>query len=99
MQRIVVIGLGAIQPLAAGVEAFWSGLLAGPSGIRRLPDDVAGDLPAGMASSSRSWRSETRRGRRRSAWKRPIRPETLVIDALRSDLSCFSLPDPTQRRI
>ena len=45
-RRIVVTGLGAITPLAAGVEASWSRLLAGRSGIRRLPDSVVGDLPA-----------------------------------------------------
>src|SRR5829696_3551994 len=46
MRRIVVTGMGAVTPLAAGVEASWSRLLAGRSGIRRLPDDVVGDLPA-----------------------------------------------------
>ena len=46
MRRIVVTGLGAVTPLGAGVEASWSRLLAGRSGIRRLPDDVVGDLPA-----------------------------------------------------
>jgi 3-oxoacyl-[acyl-carrier-protein] synthase II len=46
MRRIVVTGLGAVTPLAANVEASWSRLLAGRSGIRRLPDDVVGDLPA-----------------------------------------------------
>ncbi|TIU93861.1 MAG: beta-ketoacyl-[acyl-carrier-protein] synthase II, partial [Mesorhizobium sp.] len=46
MRRIVVTGMGAITPLAADVEASWSRLLAGRSGIRRLPDDVVGDLPA-----------------------------------------------------
>jgi len=45
-RRIVVTGLGAITPLAAGVEASWSRLLAGRSGIRRLPDSMVGDLPA-----------------------------------------------------
>lgn len=46
MRRIVVTGIGAVTPLAAGVEASWSRLLAGRSGIRRLPDNVVGDLPA-----------------------------------------------------
>jgi 3-oxoacyl-(acyl-carrier-protein) synthase len=35
MQRVVVTGLGAITPLAAGVEASCSRLLAGRSGIRK----------------------------------------------------------------
>src|SRR6266566_7898887 len=46
MRRIVVTGLGAVTPLAAGVERSWSRLLAGCSGIRRLSDDVVGDVPA-----------------------------------------------------
>lgn len=46
MRRIVVTGMGAVTPLAANVEASWSRLLAGRSGIRRLSDDVVGDLPA-----------------------------------------------------
>jgi 3-oxoacyl-[acyl-carrier-protein] synthase II len=46
MRRIVVTGMGAVTPLAADVETSWSRLLAGCSGIRRLPDEVAGDLPA-----------------------------------------------------
>ena len=40
-----VTGMGAVTPLAADVEASWSRLLASRSGIRRLPDDVVGDLP------------------------------------------------------
>ncbi|MBX3568698.1 MAG: beta-ketoacyl-ACP synthase II [Rhizobiaceae bacterium] len=46
MRRIVVTGMGAVTPLGAHVEASWSRLLAGRSGIRRLSDDVVGDLPA-----------------------------------------------------
>jgi 3-oxoacyl-[acyl-carrier-protein] synthase II len=46
MRRVVVTGLGAVTPLGAGVEASWARLLAGRSGIRRLADDVAGELPA-----------------------------------------------------
>jgi 3-oxoacyl-[acyl-carrier-protein] synthase II len=38
--------MGAVTPLAAEVGTSWSRLLASRSGIRRLPDDVVGDLPA-----------------------------------------------------
>ena len=40
MRWVVVTGLGAVTPLAAGVEASWSRLLAGRSGIRTLPNEV-----------------------------------------------------------
>lgn len=46
MRRIVVTGMGAVSPLGANVDISWSRLLAGKSGIRRLTDDVVGDLPA-----------------------------------------------------
>lgn len=45
MRRIVVTGIGAVTPLGADAETSWSRLLAGRSGIRRLSDDVVGDLP------------------------------------------------------
>ena len=46
MRRIVVTGMGAVSPLGANVDMSWSRLLAGKSGIRRLSDDVVGDLPS-----------------------------------------------------
>ncbi|MBZ9978214.1 beta-ketoacyl-ACP synthase II [Mesorhizobium sp. BR-1-1-10] len=46
MRRIVVTGMGAVTPLAANVEVSWSRLLAGRSGLGKLPDDMVGDLPA-----------------------------------------------------
>nr|WP_084462834.1 beta-ketoacyl-ACP synthase II [Oceanibaculum pacificum] len=49
MRRIVVTGMGAVSPLGTGVEASWGRLLAGRSGIRRLSDEVVGDLPAKIA--------------------------------------------------
>ncbi|MCA0433786.1 MAG: beta-ketoacyl-ACP synthase II [Proteobacteria bacterium] len=48
MRRIVVTGLGAVTPLGTGVEKVWQRLLAGRSGIRRLPD-WAETLPARIA--------------------------------------------------
>lgn len=46
MRRIVVTGMGAVSPLGANVRSSWSRLLAGQSGIRRLPDEVVSELPA-----------------------------------------------------
>ena len=34
--RVAITGAGAVSPLGRGVDALWSGLLAGRSGIRRL---------------------------------------------------------------
>lgn len=46
MRRIVATGLGAVTPPAAGVAPSWARLLEGRSGIRRLPDEMVGDLSA-----------------------------------------------------
>ena len=32
-RRVVITGLGTVNPLASGVAGFWQGLLAGKSGI------------------------------------------------------------------
>jgi 3-oxoacyl-[acyl-carrier-protein] synthase II len=36
MRRVVVTGLGMVTPLASGVEATWSRLIAGQSGARKI---------------------------------------------------------------
>jgi 3-oxoacyl-[acyl-carrier-protein] synthase II len=46
MQRVVVTGMGLVSPLGCGVDTAWTRLLAGASGLRRLPDAVVADLPA-----------------------------------------------------
>jgi 3-oxoacyl-[acyl-carrier-protein] synthase II len=46
MRRVVVTGLGMVTPLASGVEATWSRLLAGQSGLRRIEHFDVSDLPA-----------------------------------------------------
>jgi 3-oxoacyl-[acyl-carrier-protein] synthase II len=46
MRRVVVTGLGMVTPLGNGVEATWSRLLAGRSGIRTIEHFDVSDLPA-----------------------------------------------------
>ena len=58
MRRVVVTGLGLVTPLASGVEATWSRLLAGRSGARtisrfdasHLATDYACEVPVGDGS-------------------------------------------------
>jgi 3-oxoacyl-[acyl-carrier-protein] synthase II len=58
MRRVVVTGLGMLSPLACGVEATWSRLLAGESGANKiryfnashLPCQIACEIPLGDGS-------------------------------------------------
>lgn len=47
--RVVVTGIGATTPLGGDMPSSWDGLLAGRSGIGRLDDDWAADLPVRIA--------------------------------------------------
>ena len=49
MRRIVVTGLGVVSPLGVGAERAWSRLVAGQSGLRRLPEGFAEDVAAQVA--------------------------------------------------
>ena len=54
MRRIVVTGMGVVSPLGTGTEAAWARLIAGQSGLRRLPADLAPDVPAQVAGTVQS---------------------------------------------
>ncbi len=49
MKRLVVTGMGAVSPLGTGVERIWRNLLAGKSGISRLPASISQDSPVDIA--------------------------------------------------
>ncbi len=49
LKRVVVTGLGATSPVGGDVPTTWAALLAGISGVRRLTEDWACDLPARIA--------------------------------------------------
>jgi 3-oxoacyl-[acyl-carrier-protein] synthase II len=47
--RVVITGLGAISPLGLTKDEFWSGLIAGRSGITRITQFDASGLPCQIA--------------------------------------------------
>lgn len=47
--KVVVTGMGIVSPLGVGVDKVWQRLVAGQSGLRRLPDEVVPDLNAKVA--------------------------------------------------
>jgi len=48
--RVVVTGLGTISPVGVDVATTWKSLLTGRSGVVRLTDSWAGELPARIAA-------------------------------------------------
>jgi 3-oxoacyl-[acyl-carrier-protein] synthase II len=49
-ERVVVTGLGAVTPLGGDVPSTWAALLAGQSGVRRLSESWADELPVRIAA-------------------------------------------------
>ena len=52
-RRAVITGVGVVSPIGMGVDAYWQGLQAGKSGVRRLsvfdpstlPTQIVGEIP------------------------------------------------------
>ena len=49
-RRVVITGFGCVTPLGIGRQAFWDGLLAGRSGVRRIQTFDASNLPVQIAA-------------------------------------------------
>ena len=49
LRRVVVTGLGTVNPLGCGVEASWANLLASKSGAKRIDDFVVDDIACQIA--------------------------------------------------
>lgn len=50
MTEIVITGLGATTPLGGDLTSTWAGLLAGRSGVRRITEEWAEELPVQIAA-------------------------------------------------
>lgn len=53
--RVVVTGLGAITPLGLDVESFWSGIVAGKSGVGRITAIDPSEFSAQIAAEVRDF--------------------------------------------
>lgn len=49
--RVAITGLGAVSPAGRNADATWENLVAGRSGVRRLTDPWAADLPVDIAAT------------------------------------------------
>src|SRR2546430_7005158 len=50
LRRVVITGMGCVTPLGIGREAFWSSLIAGKSGVRRIETFDASSSPVKIAA-------------------------------------------------
>src|SRR4030042_2038771 len=48
-QRAVITGMGAITPLGSSIDTYWNGLVNGASGVRKITQFDASDLPCQIA--------------------------------------------------
>lgn len=56
--RVVITGIGSITPLGNSVSDLWQGLIAGQSGIRRITQFDASDLPCQIAGEIPEFKAE-----------------------------------------
>ena len=54
-KRVVVTGMGAITPVGNGVEAFWSNLIAGQSGVDRITLFDSSALPCRIGAEVKNF--------------------------------------------
>jgi len=57
-RRVVITGVGAVTPLAVGVEESWKKLCAGESGIKRITQFDASSLKCQVAGEVRDFNAE-----------------------------------------
>src|SRR5215510_14441906 len=49
-RRVVITGMGCVTPLGIGRENYWSGLVAGNSGVRRIQSFDVSNSPVQIAA-------------------------------------------------
>ena len=59
-RRVVITGMGCVTPLGIGREAYWNGLVAGKSGVRRIEAFDPSSFPVQIAAEipSFDWQSQ-----------------------------------------
>lgn len=94
--RVVITGLGAITPLGASLEQYWDGLKNGRSGIRRITQFDASQMPCQIAGEVPDFKPEDyidRKEARRMARSTQM-AVAAAIDAVRDAGLPDKMPDP-----
>jgi 3-oxoacyl-[acyl-carrier-protein] synthase II len=60
LRRVVITGMGCVTPIGIGREAYWSALLRGESGVRRIDSFDVSNSPVKIAASVSGfdWRAQ-----------------------------------------
>jgi 3-oxoacyl-[acyl-carrier-protein] synthase II len=95
-ETVVVTGLGATTPLGGDVASTWAAMLAGRSGVRRLTEPWAEDLPVRIAAPAVVDPAEVV-GRVQA--RRMDRCEQLAMVAAREAWAHAGAPEPDPERL
>lgn len=70
-RTVVVTGIGATTPLGGDAASTWEAMLAGRSGVSRLEQEWAAELPVQIAAQIAVEPGEILPGRRPASWTGP----------------------------
>jgi beta-ketoacyl-acyl-carrier-protein synthase II len=90
-RRVVITGLGAISPLGSSLELYWDGLLNGRSGIRRITEFDASQLPCQIAGEIPDFKVEDYMDRKEA--RRTARACQIALAAAIQAVRDAGLPD------
>jgi len=90
-KRVVVTGLGAITVLGSSVPQYWDGLVQGRSGIRRITQFDAGNLPCRIAGEIPDFEVEKYMERKEA--RRVPRSSQIALASAIQAVSDAGLPD------
>lgn len=89
--RVVITGLGAITPLGSSVNQFWEGLVAGQSGVRKITQFDASEMPCQIAGEVPDFDPEVYMERKEA--RRVARSGQFALGAATQAVSDAGLPD------
>ena len=93
-RRVVITGLGAITTLGSSISQFWEGLTNGKSGVRRITQFDASDLPCQIAGEIPDFDAEEFISRKEI--RRMARSAQIALAAAIQAVSDSGLPEPME---
>ncbi|MFM9068996.1 MAG: beta-ketoacyl-[acyl-carrier-protein] synthase family protein, partial [Planctomycetota bacterium] len=98
-RRVVVTGVGCINPMGNDVETMWKGLKEGRSGVGRITIFDASSMPTRIAAEIKNW-DITQTGESAETWRKRGRHSCFAAGAARQAIDSSGvldhLSDPTR---